>query len=169
MKFYCLITTLFLSLNLFSQNAVVFAVHDGDSYKIKMDDSKRVFWVRLEGVDCPELISNTISQNQPYGKVAGDSIRVMIKKKHVQVDSVGVDVYNRTVAKVFLFNGSDTINLAEYIVYHGLGWVSSTGLPIEYSSELRKLQADAIYNRRGLWGDGEKPIAPYIWRIRYKR
>lgn len=169
MRFYYLIITLLLSLKLHSQNAVVFAVHDGDSYKVKMDESKRILWVRLEGVDCPELVSNTISKNQPYAKIAGDSIRSMIKKKHVQVDSVGVDVYNRTVAKVFLYVNNDTINLAKYIVHNGLGWVSSTGLDVNYSSELRELQADAIYNKRGLWGEPGEIVAPRTWRMRYKR
>ena len=71
-------------------NATVMAVHDGDSYKVKMDNGETK-WIRLWGVDCPEVISNHINKNQPYGVQSVNTIRQLIKGKRVIVDSVTTD------------------------------------------------------------------------------
>lgn len=169
MKFYYLIVALFLSLNLYSQNAVVFAVHDGDSYRIRMDTSNTKIWVRLIGVDCPEVTSNLITKAQPYGRETGDSIRLLIKNKHVIVDSIATDVYKRMIVRMSLVDNSDTTDLTKYIVANGYGWASTKGLPVEYATELRRLQSEAMEAKLGLWGLVEKAIPPYIWRIRYQK
>lgn len=169
MKKFLFICLLFQWFTSFSQNAVVYAVHDGDSYKIKMDTSETKIWVRLEGVDAPEVISNLISKDQPYGRESASVIRNLIKTKHVQVDTVGKDFFNRTLVRIkFELNG-DTLDLSEYILSNGLAWAYTGTLPEDRASYLRQLQLEATNKKVGLWAvEGEK-VSPRIWRMRYKR
>lgn len=148
-------------------NARVFAVHDGDSYKVRVEGSASKIWVRLWGVDCPEVTSNYIPVAQPYGKAIGDSLRVLLKGKTVQIDSIGLDIHNRQVVKVFL----DSISITDYILSKGWGWYTPdynnmTDEEVEY---LKVIHDDAKTKRIGLWSDSKDPIRPSTWRRIYKK
>jgi endonuclease YncB( thermonuclease family) len=149
-----------------AQNATVMAVHDGDSFKVRFDDSaKTTVWVRLWGADCPEVRSNHVTANQPYGVEAGDSLRLMLKGWKVTVDTLYRDAFNRPVAKV-KFQGKD---ITEYIISTGKGWYyPSKGMTTKTRAKLKKMQAEAQVNKLGLWGlDGEK-ISPSDFRKKNK-
>lgn len=162
MKYFFIFLFLpFLSL---AQNAKVFAVHDGDSYKVLMDGSDKKIWVRLLGVDCPEVTSNKIFEAQPYGRFVGDSMRVMLKGKRVTVDSVGVDFFNRTVVKIKI----DTIDLTKFLLTNGFAWAfNNNNLSPADFSELLGFQNDASRKKLGLWADDER-INPSRWRRLYR-
>jgi len=155
---------LFLPFLSFAQNAKVFAVHDGDSYKVLMDSATKKVWVRLWGVDCPEVTSNKISEAQPFGRFVGDSMRVMLKGKRVTVDSVGIDVFNRPVVKVKI----DTIDLTEFLLKNGFAWsFNNNNIPLAEFSRLVGFQNDASRRKLGLWADDER-INPSRWRRLYR-
>jgi endonuclease YncB( thermonuclease family) len=154
-KLLFLFFSIFLSLTSFSQrsNAVVLAVHDGDSYKVRFDSSERTMWIRLWGVDCPEVQSIYVTKNQPFGVAAGDSIRNMIKGQRVYVDTLERDFYRRMVANVYY----GEIDLTRYVIENGYGWYyNSKGMTNDERKALKSAQKYAKANKFGLWGlDGE--------------
>ena len=156
---------LLLLLFLFSftcgHSQVVKAIHDGDSYKIKAVVD---VWYRVEGIDCPEVISHLIHVAQPHGVEIGDTIRKLIKGKTVSLKSYGVDIYGRPRAQVFL----EGVDMAELILRNGWGWYyRSNDLDKATRIRYRKLRDYAKRNRLGLWAD-EKPINPAEWRKSYR-
>ena len=146
-KYFILILLLFLQFATFAQTATVKAVHDADSYKVQFDDG-RIRWVRLYGVDAPEVVSNKISKDQPYGRQAANNIRALIKGRQVRIDSVTSDIYNRLVAKVYL----DTIDLTVYTISTGNAWwLNNANIKPEEFNRLKALQEVAKKNKLGLW------------------
>lgn len=166
MKYFLFVFLPFFAFGQVSSNAKVFAVHDGDSYKILIDGQTTKKWIRVYGVDCPEVISNKISEDQPYGRAVADSVRSMIKGKRIQVDSFTTDKFNRTVAKV-RFEG---VPMSEYLLSKGWAWF----LKDDYMPESEQhwylfLQNSARDTKRGFWGLSVANVTPYEWRIRNKR
>lgn len=146
------------------KEGVVKAVHDGDSYKIDFGDE--VIWVRIHGCDSPEVISNHVTANQPYGKEAGNTIRELIKGKKVKVESLLQDQYGRWVCKIFL----DELDLTEYIISNGLGWYNND--PKIEESYKRKLKAEQLIakaGKKGLWGEPGRKVRPETWRKNNRR
>lgn len=166
MKHFLILVFLFVTSLVLSQNAVVLAVHDGDSYKVRFDSTNEIVWVRLYGIDCPEVVSNHITNSQPYGRETGDFVRNLIKGKPVQVDSLGEDVYGRMVAKV-TFNGTD---LTQFLLTYGYGWyLQNSKLSSEEISKLKSLQEFAKNTKQGLWALPGRKLRPSTWRSRHWR
>ena len=163
MKYILSLLLVLCSTVLMSQktNAVVKAVHDGDSYKIQFDDSiKTTVWVRLWGADCPEVVSPHVLKSQDYGVAAGDSMRLILKGQRVFVDTLYRDAYNRPVAKI-KFKGRD---VTEYVVSTGKGWYySSKSMSTKNRNKLKSLEAKAKEEKLGLWAL-ENPIKPSDFR-----
>jgi len=164
-----LVIILFLiPLTSFSQSfkTKVFAVHDGDSYKISLNDSTKV-WIRLWGVDAPEVISNYVTKHQPYGLQSSQNLRNLIKGDSVWVDTLYRDQYKRLVCRVTL---EDSTDLTEYVVSTGNAWWLNDGsMTKEYLSNLKTLQDDAKDSQIGLWGLSGYKYRPSTWRQKYKR
>lgn len=146
-------------------NATVKAVHDGDSFKVQFDDSlKKTIWVRLWGVDCPEVQSPHVTATQDYGVAAGDSMRILLKGQRVFVDTLYRDAYNRPVAKI-KFKGRD---ITEYVISTGKGWYySSKAMSTKNRNKLQKLQSEAQTAKLGLWAK-DNPIKPSEFRRKNK-
>lgn len=146
-------------------NATVLAVHDGDSYKVKLDSVDKPFWIRLWGVDCPEVRSNYVSASQRYGVEIGDTVRQMIKNQRVYVDTLYRDLYNRVVAKVYF----GEIDMTPYLVQNGFAWYSASKQMDKYQRDaLKELQKQAKKNKIGLWADNQRIISPSTFRKRNK-
>lgn len=139
-----------------SSSPVVLAVHDGDSYKIK---SVVTEWVRIMGIDCPEVISNHITANQAFGVAIGDSIRALIKGKPVTMKTYGKDRYHRTLAQVFV-NGRD---IAEIILERGWAWYYTSGLDSATRRKYQRLRDYAKKNKYGIWSK-PNPMKPADFR-----
>ncbi len=139
-----------------SSSPIVMAVHDGDSYKIK---SVVTEWVRIMGIDCPEVISNHIKANQAFGVAIGDSIRALIKGKPVTMKTYGKDRYHRTLAQVFV-NGRD---IAEIILEHGWAWYYTSDLDKDTRKKYQKLRDYAKKNKYGIWSV-PNPVKPADFR-----
>lgn len=166
-----ILVTLIIFFNYFSTGlsqaikAEVFAVHDGDSYKVRVEGQSKKTWVRLRGVDCPEVYSPYTLGTQPYGKQAGDSVRAFIKHKILDIEVIGKDIYNREIIKASL----DTIDLTLYIIEKGWGWNSFDSLMTpEYKTLLIDARFNAENNKLGLWGIPGAKLNPSDWRRTHK-
>ncbi len=144
----------------------VLAVHDGDSYNVQRKSGNQ--WIRLYGVDAPELRSNFITKSQPFGKQAGDLVRGMIKGLNIVIDSTDTDQYGRMVCKVYL--SIDSLNYLDYsafLVESGLAWcVKAWMTPDEYKV-LHEAQNNAKSSKLGLWALPGRKLLPSTWRKRY--
>ena len=104
--------------------------------------------VRLIGVDTPE----TVDPRRPvqyFGKEASAFTRRMAEGKRVRLeyDQDRVDRYGRTLAYVYLENG--TFVNAE-IIKQGCGF-AYTQYPFRYLEEFRRYEREAREAQRGLW------------------
>lgn len=138
------------------QPPFVLAVHDGDSYKIRTLETE---WVRLVGVDCPEVISNHITANQEFGVAVGDSVRALLKGRAVTMRTFGKDKYGRTLAQITV-NGRD---LAEFLLAKGWAWYLSPPLDKATRKAYQKARDYAKRNKLGLWAN-PKPVKPSEFR-----
>lgn len=142
----------------------VTAVHDGDSIKVVFPTE--TVWVRLYGCDAPEVISNYVSANQPFGTEAGLLLRDTVKGKTVKVETLFRDVYNRMICKVTL-DGKD---LTEFMVENGYAWwYQEPKMKPEIKERLKTLHNTAKEGKLGLWGEKGRKVRPTTWRSYNKR
>lgn len=118
-------------------------VIDGDT--IIVDGNERV---RLIGVDTPE----TVDPRKPvqyFGREASTFTRRMVLSKRVRLeyDKTRIDLYGRTLAYVYLEDG--TFLNAE-IIKQGYGF-AYTRFPFRYIEEFRGYEREAREVKRGLW------------------
>ena len=149
---------------------IVKAVHDGDSIKIQFEDGE-VSWIRLYGCDAPEVISNHVGANQPYGKEAGDETRKMIKGKSVEVQTLFRDQFNRMICKVLLIQDDGLkVDLTENSIVLGLAWsLTEPKMDEDTKLKLKSLQEYAKGKMIGLWGIEGRKLRPSTWRSRNRR
>lgn len=95
----------FFSFKVFSespqQSALVLYCHDGDTCRIKINDS---IWlnVRLAGVDAPEIAGFKKKDiSQPLGVESRDFLNILLKDKTVSLRQIDLDIYNRPVVEIF--------------------------------------------------------------------
>lgn len=159
------------------QSAVVKAVHDGDSYKLSFSVAQKpdsVVWVRLYGVDAPEVrFPGVIPFDQPFGRAAADSVRQLIKGQTVFVKYRYTDVYKRPVCEIFftaktLEPAVDTLDLAQYIVLKGWAWYRDEHKNSKGNALLKKIQAYAKEQKVGLWGLAGRAVKPETFRKRFQ-
>jgi len=123
-------------------------VVDGDT--IVLDRNEKV---RLIGVDTPET-KDPRKPVQYYGKEAYEFTRSLVegKKARLEYDQTRVDKYQRTLAYVYLEDG--TFLNAE-IIKQGYGF-AYTRFPFKFLEEFRKYEKEARENERGLWAFKKK-------------
>ncbi len=127
----------------------VISVLDGDTIEILHDrHPKRV---RLHGIDCPE-------KDQAYGHAAKLAASVLVFGKEVTIHPFGKDKYGRTIADVFLLDGT---NVNHELVKDGWCWWYREYAPGD--RELERLEQDAREAKKGLWGD-PAPVPPWVYR-----
>lgn len=147
---------------------VVTAVHDGDSIKVVFPNE--TVWVRLYGCDAPEVISNHVTTNQPFGVESGKALRNLVKGKKVLVETLFRDRYNRMICKVSLLVDDQKIDLTEYTISNGLSWwLSEPKMALEEKEKYRALHDTAKGNKSGLWGVSGRKLRPSTWRKDNKR
>jgi endonuclease YncB( thermonuclease family) len=126
----------------------VVRVRDGDSIVVLREGLE--IEVRLDGIDCPELV-------QAYGRRARRRTSDLAFGKQVRLAGKGKDAYGREVAEVFLPDGR---SLNRELVAAGFAWWYR-----KYSTDrtLEALEQTARKKRRGLWADPD-PVAPWDFR-----
>lgn len=115
--------------------------------------------VRLYAIDCPE-------DGQPWGNVAKAGLIKMVWRRHVHIETHGVDEYGRTLATMYLQRGSEWINVNERMVMLGHAWVVRRyydQLERNRRHQLDRLERWARSKKVGLWKTSN-PIPPWQWR-----
>ena len=156
----------------------VSAVHDGDTFygKFMCDTCNTRVTIRPIGYDCPEIRSNLILVSQPYGRIAGDTLRKLIKGRVILLDTTAVkmdnhrDQYGRLLAEAYF---SDSSSIALFMVNAGLAWsreASDRRIP-KMNTIVRNAHKIARKEEIGLWagyydqkGKKRHPEAPWTWR-----
>lgn len=134
--------------------ARVVSVTDGDNLTVIESDNKQVL-IRLHGLDCPE-------GKQAYGKRAKQFTSSQRFGTTIRYREVDIDRYSRTVATVYLEDGTE-LNLA--IPKAGLAWHYK-----RYSKRQDYTVAEEESRRAGigLWQE-PNAIPPWEWRRNKRR
>lgn len=135
-----------------SFTAKVISVPDGDSLNIVRAPGGKSEKVILYGIDCPEM-------GQEFGQEARAFTDGACYKKEVKIDEAGKDSKGRTVATIYLADGT---NLNQQLVEKGLAWWSDKYAPNDKT--LKDLFTAAKAQKVGLWSSATKPIPPWIFR-----
>lgn len=119
-------------------------------------------YIRLAGVDAPEVSHGRTKPGQPYGKEAGARASELVAAEgmRIQVEIEDVDPYGRLVGWIRLRSrGGASLN--EILVEEGWAWWYERYYPD--LDELGRKQARARAARLGLWADPD-PVAPWDFR-----
>lgn len=138
-------------------DAKVLYVFDGDTVSVSIKGREVI--LRLDSIDCPE-------SKQAWGNIATAGLIKLIGGRTVQLETYGLDIYNRTLATVYVKNGNELVNVNERMVKLGHAWVYRyyyNHLSEARKGQLNLLESMAILNRRGLWRN-ENPVAPWDYR-----
>lgn len=113
--------------------------------------------VRLIGVDTPE----TVDPRKPvqfFGKEASAFARTLTLGKQVRVeyDQQRTDRYHRTLAYLYLLDGT-FVNME--LVRQGYGH-AYLAFPFRFMASFRDAEREAREGRRGLWADPQTQAAP---------
>jgi micrococcal nuclease len=87
-------------------------------------------------------------------------VSVFLFRKGVILQTHGPDKYGRTLADVFLLDGT---NVNHMLVKEGRCWWYRKYAPLDM--ELEKLEREARDAKKGLWID-PRPVPPWEWRKR---
>jgi endonuclease YncB( thermonuclease family) len=141
-----------------TMSGIVIVVIDGDTVLFKPDSpyktdvhgtaSRAFLKIRLANIDAPE-------KDQPYGEVATRALSALVLDQRVEVTTVAVDAYGRTIAQIQL--GDVQVNTE--LVRRGLAWASA----YRSRSDLKEAQREAQLAPRGLWREAA-PKPPWVWR-----
>ena len=142
-------------------NDVVTRVRDGDSYYLKgMAD-----FVRIAGIDAPEIYWGPGTKDQEFGKAIGDSVRLALKGRTVTYAFLGMDELKRPLVIVYV-DGKD---FAETLLSKGWAWSYGTKkLPTAVNKRYKSLMNEAKKKKLGLW-KGKMPVKPWVHRSQYRR
>lgn len=155
----------------------VTSVFDGDGCNVLFPERTRVDRVRFVGIDAPERRGYCLKA-QPYGNTAGDTLRAMIAKKQILIDTAVLksgsrDMYGRLLVNAYTL---DTVNIQFAMVEKGLAWaVQTPNLKEPKLNDVLDFEMKAAkIERRGLWrsyatSDGKvaRVYKPSTWRKNY--
>ena len=141
-------------------------VVDGDTFDVNIDG--KTVRVRMLGMDTPE----TVDPRKPvqcFGKEASDKSKKLLLEHSVtlQTDKSQsiLDKYGRVLAYVYLYdNGSEkspnistsSIFMNEFLLREGYAREYTYNKAYKMQKEFKKIQKEAMDNKRGLWGGCEK-------------
>ena len=139
------------------QEAKVERIIDGDT--VIVSKSFRKIRIRLDSIDCPE-------DGQHWGDIAKYGLIKMIGGRRVFLEEHGEDCHGRTLATLFIQDGSKWVNVNERMITLGHAWVMRRyydHLPKERRDKLNSLERWAKTRKVGLWKT-PNPIPPWRWR-----
>ena len=136
------------------QEAVVAQVVDGDT--VVLENGQKV---RLLGIDAPEMER----EGQPADFLAHKAKQVLAelvegKRVRLEYDRLRYDRYGRTLAYLFLLDGT---NLSRELVCQGLAHVYTVPPNMRFREELLSAQREAISAQRGIWLKALKKDEPF--------
>ena len=129
----------------------VVGVVDGDTADIRLQSG--MIRVRLHAIDAPE-------RDQPHGAASKQALSKLVYGKHVNVEPIEQDRYDRLVARLWL----DGLDVNAEMVKQGAAWVyrryADDPAYCAYEKAARDLE-------RGLWAlPRDQRAAPWEWRKR---
>ena len=107
--------------------------------------------IRLSGIDCPE-------KGQAFGNRAKQAASALVFERDVILQTHGQDKYGRTLADVFLRDGT---HVNHTLVRDGWCWWYRKYAPGDMV--LKSLEKRARDAKKGLWID-PLPVPPWEWR-----
>lgn len=124
-------------------------VVDGDTFWVA-DGSEKGEKIRLIGVDAPESRKTGRKEIGYFGQEAKEYVTNLLtgKKVKLEFDAGRYDQYHRTLAYVYLEDG--TFLNAE-LVKQGYAMVMTVPPNVKFAEMFVKLQQEARENNRGLW------------------
>lgn len=143
------------------ERAVVKRVIDGDTFEL--DDGRRV---RLLGIDTPEKFDNEKLRREvssekdrftimKLGQISSNYVKELCEGKEVimlpERNYETEDRYGRLLRYIYFPDGT---HINAKIIEDGFGEVYER-YPVSKTDEFRKLQKQAMEEKRGLWGDIE--------------
>lgn len=150
----------------FNKKYQVSSVIDGDTFEVNID--KKIVRIRMIGIDTPE----TVDPRKPvqcFGKEASDKSKELLLGHSVtlQTDKSQsiLDKYGRVLSYVYLhdsFSGNSSnistssIFMNEFLLKEGYAREYTYNKAYKMQKEFKKIQKDAIKDKRGLWGICEK-------------
>lgn len=134
-------------------SSLVVSVIDGDTIEVlHYEKPERI---RLNGIDCPE-------KAQTFGQRAQQATSELVFGRDVTLRTYGKDSHGRTIADVFLPDGS---KINQVLVKNGWCWWYQKDAPKDVI--LEELERRARAERSGLWGDPH-PLPPWLYRQLYR-
>jgi micrococcal nuclease len=130
-------------------------VNDGDT--VQLTDGRRVRYI---GVNAPE-INHERNTAEPFGfEARARNIELLESRKiRLELDIERFDDYGRTLAYVFLPDGS-MVN--EKLLQSGLAYCLYWMPNVKYEARLLKAQRQAMQNRSGMWREWREKEGRYI-------
>lgn len=124
-------------------------VIDGDTFRVD-DGSENGLKIRLIGVDAPETRNYGKKLKGYFGSESSDYMKRLIEGKRVRLeyDVSRYDQYGRTLAYVYLENGTFVNAL---MVKNGYATVMTTPPNVKYADIFVKLAQKARTQGKGLW------------------
>ena len=129
-------------------------ITDGDGVLADVVSVGRVN-VRLAYVDAPE-------HDQPWGPESKKVLALLVRGGELRFRLLYRDRYARSVALVW--TAGTVVN--EELVRQGHARVYSRNVPKQLGGRYGALEHEARGAKRGLWGTGARPVAPWDWRKR---
>ena len=130
-------------------SAPVVSILDGDTIEVLHNTHPER--VRLSGIDCPE-------KGQAFGNRAKQAASALAFGKDVTLQTHGQDKYRRTLADVFLLDGT---HVNHTLVKEGWCWWYRKYAP--RNRELERLERNAREGKKGLWV-APTQVPPWEWR-----
>lgn len=140
-------------------------VQDGDSFVMRDDLGNRIR-VRISGIDAPE-------KSQPFADRSRQHLRDLMRDVRIRLEPVKVDVFGRTVARVWVLSddgksGRDA-GLAQ--IEAGMAWHFKRYRSDQHDQDAARYaraEREARSEYLGLWRD-PSPEPPWDFRRRTKR
>ena len=117
-------------------------VVDGDTIIVHDPDNNRLR-VRLTGINSPESVAEDESRNTEEGRVASKFMKELMKDidtVYLEYDEGRTDQYGRTLAYVWIKNGSDYIMLNEVMLAAGHAKPVYIKPNLRYADDFRKYE-----------------------------
>ena len=129
---------------------LVARVLDGDTFDIRV--GKKIVTIRMLGIDTPETVDprrpaecfGTEASAETKRLLSGRFVRLQLSPKREVRDK-----YGRYLAYTYLDNG---LSINEHLIKKGYAREYTYGSAYSLRDEFRKLQKEAVKNKRGLWG-----------------
>lgn len=163
-KLFITVLVIFTSCNLsdlpvqqnesYTENYVYYTVKkvsDGDTFWID-NGTEKGEKIRMTGIDTPESHKSQRKEVQFFGKEAEAYSRKLLlgKKVRIEMDVTPKDRYGRTLAYVYLEDGT-FVNA--HLIENGYAKVYTFPPNVKYADEFVRLERAARAQRKGLWAE----------------